>query len=71
MVCRKISTRFTTAAARLYFDNPNLPKSVKQLEIKNLKVASGVVDISLVREARNVAVNVGHRCGKVEVVVIH
>jgi glycogen debranching enzyme len=66
-----LGLRFDTTAARLYFENPHLPESIERMEIRNLKVASGVVDISLVRHARNVAVNVGHRAGQVEVVVIH
>jgi glycogen debranching enzyme len=60
-----------TTVPRLCLDNPLLPEAIEKLEILNLKVASGVVDITLVRHAGNVAVNVRHQSGKVEVVVIH
>jgi len=66
-----LGLRIDASAARLYLDNPQLPESVEKLDINNLKVASGVVDVSLVRHAEDVAVNVRHRVGKVEVVVIH
>ncbi|MDB6016048.1 MAG: glycogen debranching enzyme family protein [Pedosphaera sp.] len=66
-----LGLRIDAPAARVYFDNPHLPESIHNLKINNLKVASGVLDISLVRYAENVAVNVRRRVGKVEVVVIH
>jgi hypothetical protein len=52
-------------------DNPRLPECLEKLDITNLKVAAGIVDISLIRHANDVAVNVRHRAGKVEVVVTH
>lgn len=66
-----LGLRIDTEAARLYLDNPALPAALEKLEIQNLKVASGVVDVSLIRHGQDVAVNVRHRAGKVEVVVIH
>ena len=66
-----LGIRFDTSACRLYLDNPGLPDCVEQLKIRNLKVASGIVDVSLVRHASDVGVNVRHHVGEVEVVVIH
>jgi hypothetical protein len=63
--------RFDTSAERVYLDNPRLPECLERLEITNLKVAAGVVDISLNRHAEDVAVDVRHCAGKVEVVVTH
>ncbi|MDB6065102.1 MAG: glycogen debranching enzyme family protein [Pedosphaera sp.] len=63
--------RFDAPAARVYFDNPYLPHSIPHLKIDDLKVASGVLDFSLLRLAENAAVTVRRRIGKVEVVVIH
>ncbi len=37
---------------RLYFDKPHLPNTVPQLEIKNLKVGSGTVDVQLTRHEK-------------------
>lgn len=48
-----------------------LPDLIEKLEIFNLKMASRVVDIMLVRHARDVGVNVRRRSGKVKVAVIH
>ena len=66
-----LGLRIETSTARLYLDNPHLPKSIEKLEIKNLKVASGVVDVTLIRHDQDVAVNVRHRAGQAEVVIIH
>jgi glycogen debranching enzyme len=66
-----LGLRIEAGRQRLYLDNPHLPESIQQLEIKNLKVASGAVDILLVRHEQGVAVNVGQRTGNVEVFVSH
>ncbi|HVM50583.1 MAG TPA: amylo-alpha-1,6-glucosidase [Candidatus Acidoferrum sp.] len=66
-----LGIRFDTAAARVLFDNPRLPPAIERMEIKNLKVGSGAVDLTLIRQERNVAVSVGHRIGKIEVGIIH
>ena len=66
-----LGIRIEAASERLYFENPCLPESIRQLDIRNLKVASGSVDICLIRHDDKVAVNVPRREGAVEVVVIH
>jgi glycogen debranching enzyme len=66
-----LGLRFDNAGARLVFDNPRLPPCIERMEINNLKVGSGVVDLSLIRQEHNVAVSVGHRVGEIEVGIIH
>ncbi len=66
-----LGLRVEAVHERLYFDNPHLPESIQQLEIKNLKIGSGSVDVLLVRHEQGVAVNVCRRTGKVEVSVRH
>jgi glycogen debranching enzyme len=66
-----VGMRFDTTKRQLHFDNPRLPESITTLEIKNLKMPSAVVDVTLERHSHDVAVNVGRRSGEVEVVVIH
>ncbi|MDB6067597.1 MAG: glycogen debranching enzyme family protein [Pedosphaera sp.] len=66
-----LGLRIDAPNARVYFDNPHLPESIHNLKIDNLKVASSVLDISMVRHAQDVSVSVPRRVGKAEVVVIH
>lgn len=66
-----LGLRIDTAPPRVYLESPDLPASIDRLDIRNLKVAQGAVDVSLIRQGRDVAVNVRHRVGKVEVIVIH
>jgi glycogen debranching enzyme len=56
---------------RICFDSPHLPESIQQLDIKGLKVDDGAVDLSLTRQAEDVAVHVNRRSGKLDVLVIH
>ena len=66
-----LGIRVEASRSRLYFDKPYLPDTVRQLDIKNLKVNSGIVDVTLIRHEGKVAVNVPRRDGKVEVIVTH
>lgn len=66
-----LGLRFDTCTERIYFDNPYLPECLAELEIRNLKLNSSVVDVSFIRQTEGVAVNVQHRAGKVEVIVVH
>lgn len=56
---------------RVYFDNPYLPPTVQQMEIKGLKVTSGAIDVNLVRHDHGVAVDVRRRTGNVEIIIVH
>jgi glycogen debranching enzyme len=66
-----LGLRIEAARDRVYFDNPKLPESIQQLEIKDLKAVSGAIDVTFIRHDEDVAVNVRRRSGKVEVIVIH
>ncbi|HEV2455064.1 MAG TPA: amylo-alpha-1,6-glucosidase [Verrucomicrobiae bacterium] len=66
-----LGARIEAANHRLYFDNPHLPKSIHRMQIKNLRVNSSIVDISLIRHDGKVAVNVPRRDGRIEIIVTH
>jgi glycogen debranching enzyme len=66
-----LGARIEAANHRLYFDNPHLPKSIHRMQIKNLRVNSSIVDISLIRHDGKVAVNVPRRDGRTEIIVTH
>ena len=66
-----LGIRIDAASNRLYFENPQLPETIRQLEIRNLKINSGTVDVSVIRHDNKVAINVPHREGNIEVIVIH
>ena len=52
------------------FIRPALPESIEVVEIKDLQVGRASVDISLTRYPQDVGINVVHREGRVEVVVV-
>jgi glycogen debranching enzyme len=56
---------------RVHFTNPVLPPSLQTVHIQNLKVGTGTVDISLQRQADDVAVHVRRRVGRINVIVTH
>jgi glycogen debranching enzyme len=66
-----LGLRIEAVAGRVYLEDPELPGSVEHLTIRNLNVGQASVDISLVRHAHDVAVNVRHQTGNVQVVVVH
>jgi glycogen debranching enzyme len=66
-----LGLRIEAAVERIHFNTPSLPESVQRLEIANLKVGSGSVDVSLVRHDDDVAVNVRRRSRSVEIIVTH
>jgi hypothetical protein len=53
----------------VFFENPALPKAISAVEIRNLKLPAGNVDVSLRRHTAGVAVSVTRREGNAEVVV--
>jgi glycogen debranching enzyme len=66
-----LGMRFDSSASKVVFDNARLPPAIERMEIRNLKVGSGVVDLILLRHEHKVAVSVDNRVGKVEVGIIH
>lgn len=66
-----LGLRMENARSRLYFENPHLPDTIEELEIRNLRVGGGLADVCLRRHEEDVAVHVRRRTGKVEVIVTH
>ena len=56
--------------AGISFIRPQLPASLGELRIHNLKLAGATVDLLLVRHADDVGVNVLRREGDVQIVVV-
>ena len=54
---------------KVYFNNPALPAFLKEVTIKNLRVGSASMDITLYRHARDVGINVTRKEGRAEVLV--
>jgi glycogen debranching enzyme len=66
-----LGLRVESGPDRLCFDDPQLPETVREIEIKNLKAANSSVDVVLSRQEQGVTVNVRRRTGKIEVMVVH
>jgi glycogen debranching enzyme len=66
-----LGVRIDAAKGRVYFDNPHLPDTIPELKIRDLKLASGQVDILIVRHDTDVALSITRRTGQVEVIVTH
>jgi glycogen debranching enzyme len=58
------------AESRVYLHYAALPEKLQQVQIRNLKVGSGSVDLSFERYADTVSVNILRRSGKVEIVAL-
>lgn len=66
-----LGIRIEAPTRRVYFNNPSLPASIQQLDIRNLRVNGGMTDVTVIRHDGNVAINVPRREGEIEVIVIH
>jgi glycogen debranching enzyme len=56
--------------SRLLFDAPVLPRFLRQVQIKNLRVGQAVVDLAFYRHEEDVGMNVLRRQGEVEIVMV-
>jgi glycogen debranching enzyme len=56
------------AASRLSFVQPSLPDFLGEIEIENLTVAAGAVDLLIHRRANSATVEIRRRSGAVEVI---
>jgi glycogen debranching enzyme len=65
-----IGLEFQAEKPQLRFNFPVLPEWLQHLEIRNLRVGTGCVDLQLQRHARDVSINVTRKEGDVEVAVI-
>lgn len=61
---------FSDEKPQLRFYHPQLPDYLHRLEITNLRVAGGVVDLAFRRHPRDVGVNVLRKEGDIEIAVI-
>jgi glycogen debranching enzyme len=66
-----LGLRVEAATQRVVFENPRLPLCLNHVEILDLPVGAGLLDVILLRHEEEVAVNVRRRVGKIEVMVIH
>lgn len=58
------------AESRLYLYHPRLPDSIERVEIKDLHVGDGTVDLELERAAESVSTNILRKKARVEVVTV-
>jgi hypothetical protein len=64
-----LGLKIDALASRLSFVRPLLPEFLDEIQIRNLKVGNGSVDILIGRRARNITVEVERREGLVEVFI--
>ena len=62
--------RTTTSKPQMRFSYPQLPEYLQRVQIRNLRVGNGVVDLDLHRHPRDVGVNIVRKEGDVEVAVL-
>jgi glycogen debranching enzyme len=62
---------FDIKAPQLRFYHPVLPPFLEEVQIRNLNVPGGRVDLDLQRHANNVSINVKDKDGDIEIAVIH
>ncbi len=55
---------------QLRFERPALPPALRTLDIRNLRIGDAVVDLTLDRHARDVALQLGRREGEVQLVTV-
>lgn len=65
-----LGMNFRAEKPQLRFHYPQLPAWLQRVEIANLRLGDGVVDITLHRHPRDVGVNVTRREGDVEITVV-
>jgi glycogen debranching enzyme len=63
-----LGLKIDAPANRIVFDNPILPPFLPEVNIRDLRVNEAVVDITLERRGRDVAVNVRRKVGDVDVI---
>jgi len=65
-----LGMRFAADAPQLRFEHPQLPDYLQQLELKNIQLGNGVVDLSCQRRDHDVAIHVTRKTGDVEIAVV-
>jgi glycogen debranching enzyme len=65
-----LGLRFSAEKPQLRFDHPRLPEYLERVEIRNLAVGGGKVDLNIHRHPHDVGVEVVRKQGDIEIVVI-
>jgi glycogen debranching enzyme len=65
-----LGLRIDAPSRSIRFEHPVLPPFIKELRIRNLRVGSALVDLTLHRYPDNVGINVDRRTGPVEIVAL-
>lgn len=56
--------------SRVYLRQPSLPESLRRVELRNLNIGNGSVDLAFERQAGTVGLDILRRSGEIEVVVV-
>jgi glycogen debranching enzyme len=63
-----LGLRIDGSASRLSFVRPTLPDFLDEVEIENIKVGNGLVDLSIHRRAHSATIEIRRRAGDIEVI---
>jgi glycogen debranching enzyme len=65
-----LGLRIRAAESRVYFYHPALPKGIERVNLRNLCVGNGSVDLDFFRQEHAVSIGIVKRQGDVEIVVV-
>lgn len=65
-----LGMRFAPDPPQLRFEHPQLPDYLERLELKNIQLNNGVIDLSCRRRGQDVAIHVTRKTGNVEIAVV-
>ena len=65
-----LGMRFDPEPPQLRFEHPQLPDYLERLELKNIQLGNGVVDLSCRRRGQDVTIHVTRKIGDVEIAVV-
>jgi len=65
-----LGMRFAPDPPQLLFNHPKLPDYLERLELKNIQLGNGVVDLSCRRRGQDVTIHVTRKTGDVEIAVV-
>ena len=65
-----LGLRIRDAESRVYFYHPALPKGIERVNLRNLCVGNGSVDLDFFRQEHAVSIGIVKRQGDVEIVVV-
>jgi len=65
-----LGMRFSAEPPQLRFEHPQLPDYLERLDIKNIRLGNGIVDLSCKRHVQDVAIHVTRKTGNAEIAVV-